>query len=91
MRFYHSWHLVFGVVALTTAVTISALTVNRLVRRKLKLSLLLLGAYVVVHLVLGLELAADAAVDEQLIFDRAARVRGRLDQPRRHRSSQPAS
>ena len=67
MRFYHSWHLVFGVVALTTAVTISALTVNRLVRRKLKLSLLLLGAYVVVHLVLGLELAADAAVDEQLI------------------------
>jgi len=67
MRFYHSWHLVFGVVALTTSVAISALTVNRLVRRKLKLSLLLLGAYVVVHLVLGLELAADAAVDEQLI------------------------
>jgi small-conductance mechanosensitive channel/CRP-like cAMP-binding protein len=67
MRFYHAWHLVFGVLALTTTVAISALTVNRLVRRKLKLSLLLFGAYVVVHLVVGLELAPDAAVDEQLI------------------------
>jgi len=67
MAFYHSWHLVFGVLALTTASAISALSVNRLVRRKLKLSLLLLGAYVVVHLVLGFELAADSAVDEQLI------------------------
>ena len=67
MRFYHFWHLVFGVLALTIAFAISTLTVNRLVRRKLKLSLLLLGAYVVVHLVVGLELAPDAAVDEQLI------------------------
>src|SRR5215510_8191610 len=67
MRFYHSWHLVFGVLALIAAFAISTLTVNRLVRRKLKLSLILLGAYVVVHLVLALELATDAAVDEQLI------------------------
>jgi len=67
MRFYHAWHLVFGVLALTTTAAISALTVNRLVRRKLKLSLLLFGAYVVVHLVVGLELAPDAAVDEPLI------------------------
>ena len=67
MRFYHSWHLVFGVLALITAFAISALTVNRLVRRRLKLSLLLLGAYVVVHLVLGFELAPDAAVDEQIV------------------------
>jgi small-conductance mechanosensitive channel/CRP-like cAMP-binding protein len=67
MRFYHSWHLIFGVLVLATAAAISALTVNRLVRRKLKLSLLLLGAYVVVHIVVGLELAPDAVVDEQLI------------------------
>jgi small-conductance mechanosensitive channel/CRP-like cAMP-binding protein len=67
MGFYHSWHLVFGVLALSTAAAISSLTVNRLVRRKLKLSLLLLGAYVVVHIALGLERAPDAAVDEQLI------------------------
>src|SRR4029450_9617298 len=67
MRFYHAWHFVFGVLALTIAFAISALTVNRLVRRKLKLSLLLLGAYGVGALVVGLELAPDAAVDEQLI------------------------
>ena len=67
MRFYHSWHLVFGIVALLTTVAIFALTVNRLVRRKLKLSLLLLGAYVVVHVVLAFQLSADAAVDDQLI------------------------
>src|SRR5262249_44935951 len=63
----HSWHLVFGLVALTTAFAISTLTANRLVRRKLKLSLLLLGAYVVVHVVLAFRLAADATVHEQLI------------------------
>jgi len=67
MRFYHSWHLVFGIVALLTTVAIFALTVNRLVRRKLKLSLLLLGAYVVVHVVLAFQLSVDAAVDDQLI------------------------
>ncbi len=67
MGFYHAWHLVFGVLTLMIALAISALTANRLVRRKLKLSLLLLGAYVVVHIVVGLELAPDAAVDEQLI------------------------
>ena len=67
MRFYHSWHLIFGVLALATTAAISALTVNRLVRRKLKLSLLLFGAYVVVHIVVGIELTADAIVDEQLI------------------------
>ena len=67
MRFYHAWHLVFGFVALTTTFAISTLTANRLVRRKLKLSLLLLGAYVVVHIVLAFRLASDATVDEQLI------------------------
>jgi len=67
MRFYHSWHLVFGIVALLTTVAIFALTVNRLVRRKLKLSLLLLGAYVVVHVVLAFQLSVDATVDDQLI------------------------
>jgi small-conductance mechanosensitive channel/CRP-like cAMP-binding protein len=67
MGFYHSWHLVFGLLALTTTFAISTVTANRLVRRKLKLSLLLLGAYVVVHVVLAFRLAADATVDEQLI------------------------
>lgn len=80
MRFYHSWHLVFGVLTLIVALAISALTVNRLVRRKLKLSLLLLGAYVVVHIVLGLELASDAAIDEQLIsIERLALAAGLIN------------
>ena len=67
MGFYHAWHLVFGFLALTTTFAISTLTANRLVRRKLKLSLLLLGAYVVVHIVLAFRLPSDAAVDDQLI------------------------
>ncbi len=67
MGFYHSWHLVFGLLALLTTSAISALTHNRLVRRKLKLSLFLLGSYVVVHVVLAFRLAPTAAVDDQLI------------------------
>jgi small-conductance mechanosensitive channel/CRP-like cAMP-binding protein len=67
MRFYHAWHLVFGIVALLTTLAIFALTVNRLVRRKLKLSLFLLGAYVVVHVVLAFQLSLDAAVNDQVI------------------------
>ena len=67
MGFYHSWHLVFGIAALLTTFAISALTVNRLVRRKLKLSLFLIGAYVVAHTVLAFRLAGDAALDEQLV------------------------
>lgn len=43
MGFYHSWHLVFGIAALATTFAIWTLTANRLVKRKLKLSLLLLG------------------------------------------------
>ena len=59
----------------------AGMTVNRLVRRKLKLSLLLLGAYVVVHIVVALELAPDAAVaDEQLIsIERLAFVAGLIN------------
>src|SRR4051812_49878139 len=77
MRFYHAWHLVFGIVALLTTFVIFALTVNRLVRRKLKLSLVLLGAYVVVHVVLAFQLSVDAAVDDQLIsIERLAFVAG---------------
>jgi small-conductance mechanosensitive channel len=40
-----------GVAALAATLAISSLTVNRLVRRKLKLSIFLLGSYVLAHLV----------------------------------------
>ncbi len=45
----HSGHLVVGAAALVAALATNAFTVNRLVKRKLRLSLLLLGAYVLVH------------------------------------------
>ena len=45
----HSGHLVVGAAALVAALAVNAFTVNRLVKRKLRLSLLLLGAYVLVH------------------------------------------
>jgi small-conductance mechanosensitive channel/CRP-like cAMP-binding protein len=67
MGFYHAWHLIFGVVALLATFAIFALTVNGLVRRKLKLSLFLLGSYVVLHVVLAFRLTAAAPVDDQLI------------------------
>jgi len=65
--FYHSWHLIFGVVALLTTFAIFTFTINGLVRRKLKLSLFLLGSYVVLHLVLAFRLSPNATVDDQLI------------------------
>jgi small-conductance mechanosensitive channel/CRP-like cAMP-binding protein len=67
MGFYHFWHLVFGVAALVTTLTIFGVTVNSLVRRKLKLSLFLLGVYVVLHIVLAFRVSPGDAVDEQLI------------------------
>jgi small-conductance mechanosensitive channel/CRP-like cAMP-binding protein len=65
--FYHFWHLVFGVVALLTTAAIFTFTINQLVRRKLKLSLFLLGSYVVLHIVMALRLSANGPVDDQLI------------------------
>jgi small-conductance mechanosensitive channel/CRP-like cAMP-binding protein len=54
MTFPHAWHFVVGACALAAAFAISRLTVNRLVQRKLRLSLVLLGAYVVAHAVVAL-------------------------------------
>lgn len=50
---HYPWHLVVGVVALAAALTISSLTVNRMVKRKLRLSVFLLGAYVLLNIVLA--------------------------------------
>ena len=47
-------HLILGIAALAAMLAMTSLTVNRLVRRKLRLSLLLLGTYVALHLVLAL-------------------------------------
>jgi small-conductance mechanosensitive channel/CRP-like cAMP-binding protein len=48
----HSGHLVVGAAALAVALAIDAFTVNHLIKRKLRLSLFLLGLYVLVNAVL---------------------------------------
>ena len=49
---HYPGHLVMGVAALAATLAISSLTINRFVRRKLRLSLFLLGAYVLLNIVL---------------------------------------
>lgn len=49
---HYPGHLVMGVAAFAATLAISSLTTNRFVRRKLRLSLFLLGAYVLLNLVL---------------------------------------
>jgi small-conductance mechanosensitive channel/CRP-like cAMP-binding protein len=58
-------HLLMGVVALATTLLVWSFTLNRLVKRRLKLSIFLLGAYVVLHLVFAIrpELGGAAATD----------------------------
>lgn len=46
-------HLIIGVAALVVTLAIQSFTINRLVRRKLRLSVALLGAYILVHAVLA--------------------------------------
>src|SRR5687767_14836904 len=48
---HYPGHLIAGAAALVLALAISSFTANRLVRRKLRLSIFLLGAYVVGHIV----------------------------------------
>src|SRR6476469_9910704 len=68
MTFQHpAWHLVVGVAALAATFAISSLTVNRLVQRKLRLSLLLLGTYVVLHVVLALRPSLGISLDEKFL------------------------
>ncbi|HXW06104.1 MAG TPA: mechanosensitive ion channel family protein [Vicinamibacterales bacterium] len=52
---HYPGHLVMGVAALAATLLFSGVTVNRLVRRKLRLSIFLLGLYVAVNLVLAVE------------------------------------
>jgi len=54
-------HLVVGVIALAVALAIQSFTVNRLVKRKLRLSVFFLIAYVILHAVL----AVRPGLDEQ--------------------------
>lgn len=61
---HYPGHLIVGVAALAAALAVSGLTVNRLVRRKLKLSLALLGAYALGHAAYGISAALFAGIPE---------------------------
>jgi small-conductance mechanosensitive channel/CRP-like cAMP-binding protein len=77
MTFQHSvWHLIVGVAALAATFAISSLTVNRLVRRKLRLSLVLLGTYVGLHLVLALWPTLGDSLEKFQSFERLAFAAG---------------
>ena len=78
---HYPGHLLMGVVALAATILVSRLTVNRLVRRKLKLSIFLFTAYVAVNVVVTLrpELIGGAKqeLDAQLrAFERLAFAAG---------------
>ena len=62
-----SAHLILGVAALVVTLGIMSLTVNRLVRRKLRLSVFLFVVYVGVLLVLALRPAIAPATEQQLL------------------------
>jgi len=71
MSLQHLWHLILGVAALAATLAISSLTVNRLVKRKLKPSVFLLGAYVVLHVGLALWRTLQPETEAQLVaFER---------------------
>jgi small-conductance mechanosensitive channel/CRP-like cAMP-binding protein len=71
---HYPGHLIWGVVALAATLLIMSLTVNRLIQRKLKLSVFLFGCYILLNLVLwlrpGLTPAAESDLRgfERLIF-----------------------
>jgi small-conductance mechanosensitive channel len=59
-------HLIAGVAALATTLAISSLTVNRLIQRRLRLSLLLFGAYIVLHAGLAFRPVLDQGIDAEI-------------------------
>src|SRR5918993_1201983 len=47
----HAYHLTVGAVALAATLAVQSVTANRFIKRKLRLSLVLLAGYVLAHLV----------------------------------------
>ena len=66
-------HLIAGTAALVAAVAVWGLTLNRIVRRKLRLSIFLFGIYAAAHLVFALRPALTPRIDTDLYsFERLA-------------------
>jgi small-conductance mechanosensitive channel/CRP-like cAMP-binding protein len=71
----HPYHLIIGAAALGAALAVSSLTGNRLVKRKLRLSIYLLLAYLAAHVVFLVRHDLSPAVDAELYrFERLALV-----------------
>src|SRR5687768_13158370 len=62
---HYPGHLIIGVAALVATLVIRSVTFNRLVKRKLRLSIFLFGLYVVANLVLAFQGSFTGATDEQ--------------------------
>jgi small-conductance mechanosensitive channel/CRP-like cAMP-binding protein len=58
--------IIMGVAAVAATLVLSGLTLNRFVRRKLRLSVFLLAAYVIIHVVLGFNFTLDPEIRENL-------------------------
>ena len=78
---HYPGHVVMGVAALAATLLISSLTMNRFVRRKLRLSIFLLGAYVLLNIVLVYVGPATLHVsdDELRQFERLAFAAGLIN------------
>ncbi len=63
---HYPGHLIWGVVALAATLLIMSLTRNRLIQRKLKLSVFLFGCYILLNLVLWLRPGLTPAVESDL-------------------------
>src|SRR5215213_5021505 len=63
MTLPHPWHLITAVAALAAIAAVSSLTPNRLIRRKLRLSFALLGAYVAFHFALAVQPSLNIAFE----------------------------
>ncbi len=55
--------IIMGVAAFAATLVLSGLTLNRFIRRKLRLSLFLLAGYVIIHLILAFNLDAEVRQD----------------------------
>ena len=71
---HYPGHLVVGVASLAATLAASSLSVNRLVRRKLRLSLFLLAGYVLLHLALAVraDILGPTAAEQLKAFERLA-------------------
>src|SRR5215210_3731368 len=71
----HPYHLIIGAAALAAALAASSFTANRLVKRKLRLAVYLLFAYLLAHVVFLFRSDLSPATDTELYsFERLALV-----------------